>query len=270
MEVVNHNLGFQPYGVVMAFHIPPELLLRLLGIEFRIILYCFDQFVIAFDRGVAFEHIEDKAFLNRLLHAVAVKGKMLHFAVRAGKGLSEHLEGLILGRDRKGEVAGVGQHLAGIHPPLKRIVHRVFRVVQDLAHGCGGLPALAGMGLINEDGKGSSPMPFRDLVEDLRKLLDRADDDLLPTFDKFSQIFGVLGMSDGCADLCILPDGVFNLIIQDTAVRDNDDRFKDRLAVFADIDELMCKPCNGVGFPASGGMLNKVTPARSVPGHIRE
>jgi len=126
------------------------------------------------------------------------------------------------------------------------------------------------MGLINEDGKGSSPMLFSDFVEDLRKLLDRADDDLLSAFDKFSQIFGVLGMPDGRADLCILPDGVFDLIIQDTAVGDNDDRFKHRFAVFADTDELMCEPCNGVGFPASGGMLNKVTPACSVLCHIRE
>ncbi len=52
VEVVDHDLGLQPDGVVVALHVAPELLLRLLRVELRIVLDRLHQLVVARHRRV--------------------------------------------------------------------------------------------------------------------------------------------------------------------------------------------------------------------------
>ena len=70
-----------------------------------------------------------------------------------------------------------------------------------------------------------------DLVEDERELLHRRDDDLLAALDELAQVAGVLGVAHGRADLRELLDGVLDLLVEDAAVGDHDDRVEDLLAV---------------------------------------
>ena len=77
VEVVHHDLGLEPDGMVVALHIAAQLLLRLLGVELRVALDLLDQPVVAVDRRVVLEHVEDEALLDRLLHRVAVEGPVL-------------------------------------------------------------------------------------------------------------------------------------------------------------------------------------------------
>ena len=112
-----------------------------------------DQLVIAVNRRVGLEHIEDEALLDRLLHRVAVEGPVLDLALGIWRQrLAEHLQRLVLGRGGEREVAGVGQHLARRHALLDALVDRVFGVgpsssssacAKRLAHGRRGLAALA-------------------------------------------------------------------------------------------------------------------------------
>ncbi len=63
--------------MVVALDVATQLLLRALRIELRIAFDLLDQLVVALDRRVVLEHVEDEAFLDRLLHRVAVKGAVL-------------------------------------------------------------------------------------------------------------------------------------------------------------------------------------------------
>ena len=129
VEMIHHDLGFKPDGVVVAFHIPPQLFLGLLGVKLRIVFHLRHQLVIAIDRRVGLEHIEDETLLHRLLHRVTVKGPMFHLALAVGRErFPEHLERLVLGSCGKSEVAGIGEHLARGHMPLDRLIHRVFGI----------------------------------------------------------------------------------------------------------------------------------------------
>ena len=115
VEVVDHDLGLEPDRVVVALDVAAQLLLGALGVELRIALDRLDQPVVALDRRVVLEHVEDEALLDRLLHRVAVERPVLDRAVRLRLGLAEDLERLVLGRGGEGEVAGVRQQL--LAPP---------------------------------------------------------------------------------------------------------------------------------------------------------
>ena len=82
MEVVHHDLGLEADGVVVALHVAAQLLLRPLGVELGVALDRLDQLVVALDRRVVPEHVEDEALLDGLLHRVAVEGPVLDRAVR--------------------------------------------------------------------------------------------------------------------------------------------------------------------------------------------
>ena len=100
--------GFELDGMIVAFHVATELLLCSLGIELGIVFDLLHQLVVALDRRVVPEHVENEALLDRLLHRVAVEGPVLNRAIRLRLGLAKDLERLVLGRGSKGEVAGVG------------------------------------------------------------------------------------------------------------------------------------------------------------------
>ena len=92
------------------------------------------------------------------------------------------------------------------------------------------LAALARVRLVDDDRELPSAVLVADLVEDERELLDRRDDDLLAALDELPQVAGVLGVADRRADLGELLDRVADLLVEDPAVGDDDDRVEDRRA----------------------------------------
>ena len=80
VEVVDHDLGLEADGVVVALDVAAQLLLGPLGVELRVALDRLDQLVVALDRRVVLEHVQDEALLDRLLHRVAVEGPVLDLA----------------------------------------------------------------------------------------------------------------------------------------------------------------------------------------------
>ena len=85
-EVVHHDLGLVADGLAVALHVAAQLLAGLLHVELGIALDGLGQAVVALHRRVVFQHVEDEAFLNRLLHRVAVEGAVLHLVRRPGTG----------------------------------------------------------------------------------------------------------------------------------------------------------------------------------------
>jgi len=60
--VIHHDLGFEADGVIVALHIAPQLLLGALGVELRIALHLLHQLVVAVDRRVALQDVENEPF----------------------------------------------------------------------------------------------------------------------------------------------------------------------------------------------------------------
>jgi hypothetical protein len=52
VEVVHHDLGLEPDRVLVALDVAAQLLLRLLGVELRVVLDLLDQLVVAVHRRV--------------------------------------------------------------------------------------------------------------------------------------------------------------------------------------------------------------------------
>jgi hypothetical protein len=97
--MIDHDLGLKSDRVTVTFDIPPQLFLRLLGVELRVILNLLHQLVVALDRREILEHIEDEALVDCLFHRVAVKRLVLDLALGVRRQcFAEHLQGFILGR----------------------------------------------------------------------------------------------------------------------------------------------------------------------------
>ena len=73
VEMIDHDLDLAADRMVIALDIVPQFLGGALGVEFRVGVDGLDQPVIAVDRRVIAQHIEDEPFLDRLLHCVAVE-----------------------------------------------------------------------------------------------------------------------------------------------------------------------------------------------------
>src|SRR5439155_17866237 len=111
---------------------------------------------------------------------------------------------------------------------------------------------------VDDDSEISATVLIADFVENERELLDRGDNDFLPALDKFTEVTGMLSVADRCTYLSKLFDGGLNLLVEDAAVGDDNDRVKNLLIVFAQTDELMPEPGNGVRLAATGGVLDEV------------
>jgi hypothetical protein len=71
---------------------------------------------------------------------------------------------------------------------------------------------------------------------------------------------------DRRAHLGELLDGVLDLLVEDPAVGDDDDRVEDRRLVLLEPDELVREPRDGVRLAAARRVLDQVAPARAVRG----
>ena len=273
VEVIHHDLGLQPDGVVVVLHIPPQLLTRPLRVELRISLHRLHQAVVAVHRRVVRQHVDDEPFLDGLLHRVGVEGPMLGVPV-VGVLRAEYLQRLVLGRGREGEVAGVGQQFLGLHQPVDLVFGRLVFVLvaaglaEGHRHRRRGLPALAGVRLVDDDGEPASPVLVADGVQDDRELLDRRDHDPLAVPQQAAQVAGRRRMTHHRSHLGELPDGVPDLLVQQLAVGHHHYRIEDRLALSLQPDQLVRQPGNGVRLPAARRVLNQIGVAHAVSGCV--
>ena len=139
-----------------------------------------------------------------------------------------------------------------------------------MGHGRAGAPALAGVGLIDDDGEAPAALLVTDLVEDEGELLHRRDDDLLAGLDEAAKVAGTLRVAHGRADLSVLLDRVADLPVEEEPVGDHDDGIEDRGAVLREPDQLMREPSDGVALAAARGVLDQVAPASAVRGGVGE
>ena len=95
-EVVHHDLGLDLDGMFVAFHVAAQLFPGALGIELGIPLDLLDELVVARDRRVVPQHVQDEALLDRLLHGVAVEGAVPGLPACVVR-LAEDLQRLVLG-----------------------------------------------------------------------------------------------------------------------------------------------------------------------------
>ena len=103
VEVVHHDLGLEPDGMFVTLDVATQLLPGALGVELGIRLDLLDELVVALDRRVVPQHVQDEALLDRLLHGVAVEGAVPGLLTRTVR-LAEDLQRLVLGRGGEGEV----------------------------------------------------------------------------------------------------------------------------------------------------------------------
>ena len=76
MEVVHHDFGLVPDRALVVLHVAAQLLTNPLCVELWVALHRLDQPVVAVHRRVVRQHVDDEAFLDRLLHAVDVERDM--------------------------------------------------------------------------------------------------------------------------------------------------------------------------------------------------
>ena len=69
--------AFRRMAWSLLLDVAPQLFGRALGVEFRVGLDRLDEPVVAVDRRVVAQHVQDETFLDRLLHRVAVERPVL-------------------------------------------------------------------------------------------------------------------------------------------------------------------------------------------------
>ena len=75
-------------------------------------------------------------------------------------------------------------------------------------------------------------------------------------------------MADGGPDLGELPDRVADLLVEEASIGDHDDGVKHPCVVLPESDQLVGEPCDGVGLPAAGRMLDEISLPGAVPARI--
>ena len=164
---------------------------------------------------------------------------MLDFSVLF-VGDTKHLLGLILRCGCEGKVAGRGHELASLHHGID-LVFIVCVVIRGKAgksqiHIGGVTPALAGMRLVDDDGELVIFMFLSNLGNDVRELLYSGYNNALAVLNSFTQVSGMFCPDNRIPHLHKLLDGVADLLIQNTAVSDYQNRVNHRMTVFFKTD----------------------------------
>ena len=165
--------------------------------------------------------------------------------------------------------------------PLPLRLRRAAGLGERLRHRRAGAPALAGVGLVDDDGEAPPALLVADLVEDEGELLHRRDNDLLAGLDEAAKVAGTLRVPHGRADLGVPPDRVADLPVEEEPIGDHDDGIEDRGAVLRESepvlrepepepDQLVREPGDGVALAAARGVLDEVAPAGAVRGGVGE
>ncbi len=114
MEVIDHDLGLAADSVVVPLDVAAQLLLGAFDVVFGVVLNGFHQPVVARNRRVLLQHVENEPFLDGLLHGVAVERPPAGHAAGVER-RAEDFQRLVLGCGGEGEVAGIGQQFARLH-----------------------------------------------------------------------------------------------------------------------------------------------------------
>ena len=194
VEVVNHDLRLEADGVVVVLHVASQLLAGTLDVELRVSPHRLDETVVAVDRRVVLQHVDDEAFLDRLLHGVDVEWEMPDVPA-LWRRVAEDFQGLVLGGGCKGEVAGVGQQLLALHQPVDLVLGGLFHLFYaGLPQGHGHerrpppvrpwLEWASSMMMANL----RPPVLVADGVQDERELLDGGDDDPLALLKQGAEV----------------------------------------------------------------------------------
>ena len=163
VEMVDHDLGLEADCVLVPLDEAPELLAGLLDVELGVALHRLGELVVATDRRVVLEHVQDEALLDRLLHAVVVEREMPDRAIALRIRFAEDLQRLVLRRGGEGIVAGVGEKLARLHQAVEPLVVRLVLacLVRLAEHGRDrrtGLATLARVRLVDDHREGAPAM----------------------------------------------------------------------------------------------------------------
>ena len=263
MEVVQHDLRLETDRVFVAFDKTPELPSGLLDVELRVLPHGLGELVVARHGRVVLHDIQDESFLDRLLHRVAMKRAVLDGAVGLRVRFAEDLERLVLWCRGEGEIAGGREQLARLHQAVDLILVCLLIALftglgKCLGHGRAGLPALARMRLVDDDGEASPAVLVADLIQDEREFLHRGDDDFLARLDKAAQIARSIGMGHGGLHLGVLSDRIANLLVENATVRHHYDRIEDRRCVRLEPNQLVSEPGDGVALAAARRVLDQV------------
>ena len=245
-----------------------QLLLRLGGIEQRVVLNGLLNLVIAFVGGVIGQHIEDETLLDRLFHAVKMKWLVSTLWLL----YAEHFQRTVLGGRREGKIRSVAPLLAcpyGCENLVLVVLLVRFRTSpHGLVHVALRVASLAAVGFVDDHGK-TLIREVRDAIDNEGKLLNRGDDDLLTVLQRRSEIRRAHRRSDDVLHLGEILDVLAQLLVQQAAVGHDDHAIEQRriqrlragqigLLGIA-FNQLVGGPGNRIGFSRSGGVLNQVT-----------
>ena len=109
-----------------------------------------------------------------------------------------------------------------------------------------------------------------DLRDDERELLNCGDDDTLAVCNCLRQIPGMLRPNNGITYLHKLFNGIPNLLVENAAVGNHDNRVNHGTSIFLKADQLMGKPSDGIGLAASGTVLDQILLTHTVAFHISQ
>ena len=188
VEVVNHHSRFLGNGVAVAFHKASEFLLRPLFIEHRIVLDGFHQFIETVDGRIVFQHIQNKAFLDGLFHGIDMERSVLDGITILIRN-TEGFQCFVFRRSGERKIAGIIQQFASLHHGVDFIfiIHFVIgsKAGERKVHLRRVSAALPGVRLVYDDGKTVILVFSSNLRNDIRKLLNRGDDNALSVRDCF-------------------------------------------------------------------------------------
>ena len=109
------------------------------------------------------------------------------------------------------------------------------------------------MRLVDQDRKVPVPILCGDILQNELELMNDGNDDFLALVEQRFQFAGALRPPHRGRYLHELPDRVLDLLVQVDAVGHDDDRIENLVPVgIFQCDQLMGKPCDGVGFSGSG------------------
>src|SRR6266403_6338793 len=120
------------------------------------------------------------------------------------------------------------------------------------------------MRLVYDDREVAFPVLRTNLLQNEWELLDSRNNDFLSALDELAKVSSVLRVADRCPNLSKLLDRVPNLLVEDAAICDNNDRIKYRGIIPLQADELMRKPSDGIRLSAPRRVLNQIPLSRAI------
>lgn len=222
--------------------------------------------------GVVLKHVQNKSFLDGLLHRVDVKCLSLPFGVQS----TEQLNRCRLGRGGERKHGDVGLFAVAANFVRDHILDITdFLIAGAQRHGdCRHI--LTGGGrvcLVNDNGE---PLAFQpcNAVHDVRELLNRGCNNFCVAVQgtcKVCRVAFIVHHTDKSGFVLHAHNGFLKLPVNDNTVGDDDDIIKNNFVVrIVQRSEAVCQPCDGVCFAGTCAVLNQIILRRAILAHIRQ